>query len=114
MFQFYNKKNEKLGKYFPKYNIYNLPIITKISLPVFQIFHSILQYFNIFHIFNSIMSVFHTEKFTVFHSISQYFAAFYSILQYTHQDMLVEKLPTLRLSLVQADTDPPAARTRSH
>ena len=51
-------------------------------------------------------------------SISQYFTIFHNISQYTHQNRMVVRLPTLRMSLIQADPnddgpDPQAAQSRS-
>ena len=71
-----------------KYGKYFLnTILYTTSLPIFT--NISLQYFT------------YLTNFAVFHSISQYFT------------WLVMRLLTLRLSLVQADPDPPAARTWS-
>ena len=83
-------------------------------LPIFL--YSIFMFHNsygISHYFTYLIVL--CQYFTVFHSISQYYTVLHSISQYTHQDRLVVRLPTqsLRLSLVQADPDLPAARPRS-
>ena len=86
------------GKYLPKIysttqNIYQYVPILSTVLGVFHNIYSISQYF------------------TYFMVSCQYFTVFHSISQYTHQDVRLPT-PTLRLSLVQAVSDPQVAEPR--
>ena len=85
----------------------------KLHRIVINIYQYSPQYWKCFTTFTVFHRISHISNYYI--SISQYFTVFHIISQYTHQDRLVVRLPTrsLRLSLVQADPDLLAARTRT-